>query len=82
MRAIVVTSPETVEEQEVPDHLNHLVIPARTPAAITDGYPIVILSRYTLRHEDPRIAARVAFWPTSWADHWGIDAIQRAGMLP
>jgi hypothetical protein len=92
VRAIVVTTPEDVKEQEVPDYLDHLVIPLPTPMrfepadaplpTIADAYPTVLLARHTIRHDDPRIGERVAFWPTSWADYWGMDAIKRAGMLP
>lgn len=92
MIAIVVTTPEDVKEQEVPDYLDRLVIPLPAPfraeaygealPKVMEAYPTVMLARHTIRHDDPRIAERVAFWPTSWADHWGMDAIKRAGMLP
>lgn len=82
-----------VQMEEVPDHLDALVVLAPTPPQFTadESFPSVMegqyaLGRHTLRPDNPALPTVVAFWPSTWRDQWAVDLITehapRLGLVP
>ena len=94
MKAIVIRTAQDVVMEEVPDHLDALVVMAPSPPRFEkpgDFLPSVMegqyaLGRHTLRPDNPALPTVVAFWPSSWRDQWAIDTITehapRLGLVP